>query len=742
MTDTYLLNIDRAIERWDEGIPLGNGETGAILYGNSNKLILSLDRGDIWDRSFRPEDTKGFNYKNFVDLAKRGKFRKIADIFDKPYYNPAPTKLPAGKIVFNIGNSKINSFKLDIKRAEAVYFGDNGLYFKTYMHYNDGIGRIITNASKIEFDILNPKFGKTKFFDKFIKNNGNMKKVSNRLRNLKYENPIIGELNTDAGRGKYFVQPIPDGSYFGIALLSKTMNAIQEFAYCVTLGNNCDNLIEEMKTKCFNALKIGYKFSFKSHCAHWVNYFDMSNIAIEDKELERLYNFTDYLLGSGSAKGCYPMPLQGLWTQNDGKTLPPWKGDYHHDLNTELTYSSYIKGNRLEQGLSFIDYLIALTGRAKEFAAKFYSAPGICLPSVMDIDGYALGGWPLYSLSPTNQLWLCQLIVRHYDYTGDKEFLEKIAYPYIQQSALFIASLLKKDNDGYYVLPISGSPEIHDNTAKSYLLPNSNYDEALLIYIFKTIKRFAKLLNIDDGNWDSYLNFLRPLAINEKNVLMLDNKETLAESHRHLSHLMSIYPLRLLDYANENDKLVIDNSIDYTVSLGSKFYTGYTFAWLACLYAVKKDGESTYKYLDIFRKYFCSINGFHLNGDYTKQGFSSLTYRPFSLEGNFCAASAVQEMLLYSEDGIIQIFPAIPKTWKNVSFKHLRGCLGILVSASMVDGDIEYVSIEAANNDVGINLRGNYVNYNSDYPVEYLKENVAIKLKKGETVTIKKVKFS
>lgn len=182
---------------------------------------------------------------------------------------------------------------------------------------------------------------------------------------------------------------------------------------------NTFSLIEEMKNKCFNALKIGYIVSFKSHYTHWTDYFDMSNIAIEDKELERLYNFTDYLLGSGSARGNYPMPLQGLWTQNDGKTLPPWKGDYHHDLNTELTYSSYIKGNRLEQGLSFINYLIALNGRGKEFAAKFFSAPGICLPSVMDIDGYALGGWPLYSLSPTNQLWLCQIIARHYEYTGD-----------------------------------------------------------------------------------------------------------------------------------------------------------------------------------------------------------------------------------------------------------------------------------------------------------------------------------
>jgi alpha-L-fucosidase 2 len=32
------------------------------------------------------------------------------------------------------------------------------------------------------------------------------------------------------------------------------------------------------------------------------------------------------------------MPLQGVWTADAGG-LPPWKGDYHNDLNTQMTYS-------------------------------------------------------------------------------------------------------------------------------------------------------------------------------------------------------------------------------------------------------------------------------------------------------------------------------------------------------------------------------------------------------------------
>ena len=50
------------------------------------------------------------------------------------------------------------------------------------------------------------------------------------------------------------------------------------------------------------------------------------------------------------------MPLQGVWTA-DNDCLPPWKGDYHHDTNTQLSYQSYLKANRLDEGRVFVDYL-------------------------------------------------------------------------------------------------------------------------------------------------------------------------------------------------------------------------------------------------------------------------------------------------------------------------------------------------------------------------------------------------
>ena len=107
------------------------------------------------------------------------------------------------------------------------------------------------------------------------------------------------------------------------------------------------------------------------------------------------------------------------------------------------------------------------------------------------------------------------------------------------------------------------------------------------------------------------------------------------------------------------------------------------------MYARAKDGDKAFETLKTFADCFCLPNSFHANGDQSGTGKSSFTYRPFTLEGNFAFAASVQEMLLQSYSGVIEVFPAIPKTWKNLSFKNLRAEGAFLISAEMKDGETE-----------------------------------------------------
>jgi hypothetical protein len=70
-----------------------------------------------------------------------------------------------------------------------------------------------------------------------------------------------------------------------------------------------------------------------------------------------------------------------------------------------------------------------------------------------------------------------------------------------------------------------------------------------------------------------------------------------------------------------------------------------------------------------------------------------MTYRPFTLEGNFAFASGVQEMLMQSHAGFVELFPAVPDGWKDVSFQTLRAEGAHLVSAVRQNGLTKSVTI-------------------------------------------------
>ena len=167
-------------------------------------------------------------------------------------------------------------------------------------------------------------------------------------------------------------------------------------------------------------------------------------------------------------------------------------------------------------------------------------------------------------------------------------------------------------------------------------------------------------------------------------------------SHRHFSHAMAIHPLGLLDIHNgPEEKAIIDATLARLHANGPDWWCGYSYSWLANMEARARRGEEAAEALRTFASCFVLRNSFHANGDQTKSGKSKFTYRPFTLEGNFAYASGLQEMLLQSQSGVIEVFPAIPVDWKDISFKDLRAMGAFIVSAEMKDGEVVSLSVHS-----------------------------------------------
>ena len=391
------------------------------------------------------------------------------------------------------------------------------------------------------------------------------------------------------------------------------------------------------------------------------------------------------------------MPLQGVWTA-DNDCLPPWKGDYHHDTNTELSYQSYLKANRVEEGEAFIEYLWKLKPTYERFAKEFFGVDGLLIPSCSTLDGKAMGGWAQYSLSPTMTVWAAQSFDEFYLYAGDEDFLKERAYPFFKEVGQAIIGLFQEKNGKYY-LPVSTSPEIFDNTRKSYLEPNSNFDLALIIYLFRTLKGYAATLGENVEKYERILEKLDDIAIDDSGVVMLDKTQYLPETHRHFSHLMCLYPLHLINYDTERHKEIYENTILNLEALGTGYWVGFSFAMSAQIYAMAKNGNAAAERLGQFCKGFVAENGFHLNGDYKHYGYTRFHYRPFTLESLFGFCDALHEMLLQDHQGCIELFPAIPDEWRSrgVVFKNLRSRGGLLISATFLNGEINTLEVKSPN---------------------------------------------
>ncbi len=221
----------------------------------------------------------------------------------------------------------------------------------------------------------------------------------------------------------------------------------------------------------------------------------------------------------------------------------------------------------------------------------------------------------------------------------------------------------------------------------------------MIRYVFEKAAELGQELGLaeDSEHWKERLREMPEFALDPQSQKLLVAKGfPLEGSHRHFSHLLAIHPLGQIRYENgSSDQRIIQASLAELKRLGTDYWTGYSFSWLANLAARARDGVAAEKALEIFASAFCLRSGFHVNGDQSGKGYSRYTYRPFTLEGNFAAAAGIQEMLLQSYSGVIRVFPAVPETWADVSFHTLRAEGAFLVSAERREGKVTAIRILA-----------------------------------------------
>jgi len=420
-----------------------------------------------------------------------------------------------------------------------------------------------------------------------------------------------------------------------------------------------------------------------------------------------LYQYGRYLLIASSREGTLPANLQGKWNPDN---FPPWSADYHTNINLQMNYWPAGAGNLLEtmEPLEKFVRSLMVTGR---YTAQRYCLPANTLEDAWKNEG---AGWSTgnsgnifgltapgtlwsWAWAPTSNAFLCQNLYQYLQYGGDPETFRRDYWPIIREAAVMWTKALYLPQDGlwqgkYVVIP-SFSPE------HGPLSVANAYDQQLVWELFAFTLDCMKRLGLEDADKvlkddieEKLANLYSPVNIGKYGIMEWSESTTefnqYDREHRHMSQMVGFYPGTSI--ANGSPEYF--NAAVRTLNWRGDGATGWSMGWKINLWARALDGNRAYKLIQNLFKENLARNMFGLHemwGSYPPDGYA------FQIDANFGYTAGLQEMLLQSHLGSIDLLPALPDAWPEGSVKGLRSIGGHEIDIHWSDGRLTSFSLKA-----------------------------------------------
>jgi hypothetical protein len=416
------------------------------------------------------------------------------------------------------------------------------------------------------------------------------------------------------------------------------------------------------------------------HRDWWHDYYRRSFLSLPDARMQSFYWIQLYKVASATRRDAPVMATCGPWLEPT-----PWPATWWN-LNAQLEYWLIHGSNHLE-----LDAVTRTLDRFRQNLIDQVAAPyrddSAGIPRTTDMTtmngagtgtaGFAVGipGQDPPTPEVGNLTWALHNVWLSYRHTMDVRILRDVVYPLLRRTINYYRHFLVSGVDGRLHLPPTFSPEYGVDA------PDCNYDLALIRWGCRTLLDSAGILRVDDPlapAWQQILDTLVDYPV-DANGFMVGAGVPFAKSHRHYSHMLSVYPLYLVNWEQPESRDLIQRSLAHWIGFEGALQ-GYSFTGAASMSAQMLRGDDAYGFLGQLLARFIQPNTM-----YKESG-------PV-IETPLSASQSVHDMLCQSWGGVVRMFPAVPGAWPDLALHNFRTQGAFLVSGVRRGGATQWIRV-------------------------------------------------
>lgn len=753
---------------WIEALPIGNGHIGGMVYGGPENDTIQFNEETLWTGQPHDYAHKGaYKYlgklRQLLWAGKQEEAQKLGNehFMSQPFGQQAYQ--PFGDVLLTFpGHEKAVNYqrRLDLQKAiSSVFYDVDGVKFKREVFVSAPDQAMVIHVEASKNGALNFVAGLDCPHNDFdIKVKGDEIILKGKANNYPKKAGMDGypypksKLKFEA-----HLKVINEGG--GMVENDKTIkvvNARKATLYLVAATSfvnyhdisanptdRCKADLKKLEGKSYETLKADHINDYQKLYNRVSLDLGHSDISMrptnerlisfktdEDPSLVALlYQYGRYLLISSSRPGTQPANLQGIW---NNKLAPPWDSKYTININTEMNYWPAEITNLSECTAPLIQMVKDLSVTGQNVAKEHYNMDGWVTHHNTDLwRGAAPINNANHGIWVSGGSWLSEHLWWHYQFTGDKEYLQNTAYPILKEASRFFSEYLVRDpnHPSWLVSGPSNSPE------QGGLVMGPTMDHQIIRNLFANTIEAAGILGVD-ADFAKMLKAKRdsiaPNQIGQYGQLQewLDDVDDPKNEHRHVSHLWGLFP------GNEIHPLTTPKLADacrVTLSERGDGGTGWSRAWKINFWARLLDGD--HAFLLLRNLMVPSITQETVMRDRGGLYFNLFdAHPPFQIDGNFGATSGITEMLLQSHlrdengDYYQDILPALPSKLASGKISGIKGRGGFEFTLTWDNGKLVSAEVKS--------LLGNKLN------LRYNGKLISQETTKGETYSFTPASFS